>query len=88
MDTTRIKNALWGAFIADSIAMPAHWYYKRKYIKEGFEGGEITGYNDAPHPHPESFMVGGGYFPNIKKAKGLGRPFDILHQHLRFYNTN
>jgi len=88
MDTTRIKNALWGAFIADSIAMPAHWYYKREYIKEGFEGGKITGYNDAPHPHPESFMVGGGYFPNIEKANELGRPFDILHQHLRFFNTN
>lgn len=33
MDTSRIKNALWGAFIADSIAMPAHWYYRRKYIQ-------------------------------------------------------
>jgi len=29
MDATRMKNALWGAFIADSIAMPVHWYYYR-----------------------------------------------------------
>lgn len=87
MDTNRIKNALWGAFIADSIAMPVHWYYQRKYIKEGFEGG-IQGYEDAPHPHPEAFMVGNNYHPNIAKAQELGRPFDIAHEHVRFYNTN
>ncbi len=86
-DTQRLKNALWGIFISDALSMPTHWYYKREYIKEGFEGG-ITGYNDAPHPHPESFMVGGSYLPNIQKAKELNRPYDILHQHLRFYNTN
>lgn len=87
MDTTRLKNALWGAFIADSMAMPVHWYYRRKYIREGFEGG-ITKYEDAPHPHPESFMVGNNYHPNIAKAQELGRPFDIAHEHIRFYNTN
>ncbi len=87
MDTTRMKNALWGAFIADAMAMPVHWYYRRKYIREGFDGG-ITKYEDAPHPHPESFMVGNNYHPNITKAKELGRPFDIAHEHIRFYNTN
>jgi len=87
MDTSRLKNALWGAFIADAMAMPVHWYYRRKYIKEGFEGG-ITKYEDAPHPHPESFMVGNNYHPNIAKAKKLGRPFDIAHEHIRFYDTN
>jgi len=87
MDETRVKNALWGAFIADAMAMPVHWYYRRKYIKEGFEGG-ITKYEDASHPHPESFMVGNSYHPNIAKAKELGRPFDIAHQHIHFYDTN
>nr|WP_275755993.1 ADP-ribosylglycohydrolase family protein [Sulfurimonas sp. SAG-AH-194-C21] len=87
MDTLRLKNALWGAFISDTMSMPAHWYYKRKYIREGFDGA-IKGYNDAPHPHPESFMVGNMYHPNIKKAQELGRPFDIAHEHIRFYNTN
>lgn len=87
MNATRIKNALWGAFIADAMAMPVHWYYRRKYIKEEFDGG-ITKYEDAPHPHPESFMVGMGYHPNITKAKELGRPFDIVHKHLHFYDTN
>ncbi len=87
MDTTRMKNALWGAFIADAMAMPVHWYYQRKYIQEGFDGG-ITKYEDAPHPHPESFMVGNNYHPNITKSKELGRPFDIAHEHIRFYDTN
>ena len=86
-DENHLKSALWGIFIADAMAMPAHWYYKRDYIREGFEGG-IKGYNDAPHPHPESFMVGNSYKPNLQKAKELGLPFDILHQHIRFYKTN
>ena len=87
MNETRIKNALWGAFISDAMSMPVHWYYQRKYIREGFEGG-IQGYEDAPHPHPESFMVGMTYHPNIAKAKELGRPFDIVHKNIRFYDTN
>lgn len=85
-DSTKIKNALWGLFISDSLCMPAHWYYKRSYLKKEF--GKITGYNDAPHPHPESFMVGNTYTPDIKTAKKLNRPYDILHKHINFYNTS
>jgi hypothetical protein len=83
---TRIKNALWGLFISDSLCMPAHWHYKRKYLKKEF--GSISGYNDAPHPHPESFMVGNTYYPDIDMANKLNRPYDILHQHVKFYNTS
>lgn len=86
-DKKRLENALWGIFISDALSMPAHWYYKRSYIKEGFDGG-IKGYNDAPHPHPESFMVGNRYFPDITKAKSLNRNYDILHNHIRFYETS
>ena len=82
----RIENALWGLFISDALSMPAHWYYKLDYLKQDF--GRIEGYNDAPHPHPESFMVGNGYFPDIDKAKELHRPYDILHEHIPFYNTS
>ena len=81
----RIENALWGLFISDALCMPAHWYYKLDYLKKDF--GSITGYNDAPHPHPESFMVGNGYHPDVPKAKELGRSYDILHEHIRFYDT-
>ncbi|WP_345980861.1 ADP-ribosylglycohydrolase family protein [Sulfurimonas sp. HSL3-2] len=85
-DTLPIENALWGLFISDAICMPAHWYYDLDYLKKDF--GSITGYNDAPHPHPESFMVANPYFPDIENAKRLGRPYDILHEHIRFYNTS
>lgn len=81
----RVENALWGLFIADSLAMPAHWYYKLEYLKKEF--GVITGYNDAPHPHPESFMVGNAYHPNVEKAKQMKRPYDITGEHIRFYDT-
>lgn len=84
-DKTQVKNALWGLFISDSLCMPAHWYYNLKYLKRDF--GVIKGYNDAPHPHPESFMVGNTYSPDIKTANKLSRPYDILHKHIKFYDT-
>ncbi len=85
-DIQRIENALWGLFVSDAICMPAHWYYNLNYLKKDF--GSISGYNDAPHPHPESFMVGNPYFPDVENAKKLDRPYDILHRHVRFYNTS
>lgn len=66
--------------------MPAHWFYSLKNLKETFEGG-ITGYVEPPAIHPESFMVGMSYQPDVERAKELGRPYDILHEHARFYNT-
>jgi ADP-ribosyl-[dinitrogen reductase] hydrolase len=82
----RIKNALWGLFIGDALAMPAHWYYNVDNIKRDFDGG-VTGYVAPPNPHPESFMVGMAYRPDVENANKLGRPFDILHEHARFYQT-
>jgi ADP-ribosyl-[dinitrogen reductase] hydrolase len=83
----RLKNALWGLFIADALAMPAHWYYNLKNIAKALDGG-IRGYVDAPHPHLESFMVGMPYDPDVETAKRLGRAYDILHEHARFYRTS
>jgi ADP-ribosylglycohydrolase len=83
----RISNALWGLFIGDSLAMPVHWYYNRKNIDRDFDGG-VTGYESPRHPHPESFMVGMSYEPDVSRAKSLGRPYDILHDHARFYRTS
>ncbi len=82
----RIRNALWGLFIGDALAMPAHWYYRVENIQRDFNGG-VTGYVDPPHPHPEAFMVGMAYRPDVEKAHALDRAFDILHEHARFYNT-
>ena len=83
----RLRNALWGLFIGDALAMPAHWYYNIESIPKAF-GGKIRGYVDPPHPHEESFMVGMNYEPDVENAKRLGRPYDILHEHARFYRTS
>lgn len=82
----RIANALWGLFVADALAMPAHWFYTLETLYDTFNGG-LTGYVSPPHPHPESFMVGMDYKPDVARAKELGRPYDILHKHARFYDT-
>ena len=83
----RIKNALWGLFIGDALAMPAHWFYQLENIRSTFSGG-IEGYEAPPHPHPESFMVGMEYHPDVDSAKQLGRSYDLLHEHARFYKTS
>lgn len=82
----RIRNALWGAFIGDALAMPVHWFYSPQRIREQFPEG-IGGYEAPPHPHPDAFMLGMAYQPDVERAKALGRPFDILHGHARFYRT-
>ena len=83
----RLQNALFGLFIGDALAMPAHWYYNLDNIAKVFDGG-INGYVEPSHPHRESFMVGMAYNPDLENAKKLGRDFDILHEHARFYNTS
>ncbi len=83
----RIENALWGAFIGDALAMPVHWFYSPERIREQFPGG-IDRYFPAPHPHPDAFMLGMTYQPDLEKAEASGRPYDILHQHARFYRTS
>ena len=83
----RIENALWGLFAGDALAMPAHWFYSLDNIQETFSGG-VDRYLAAPHPHPESFMVGMSYHPDVAKATRLGRQYDILHEHARFYDTS
>ncbi|MFC1833015.1 ADP-ribosylglycohydrolase family protein, partial [Thermodesulfobacteriota bacterium] len=58
----RLQNSLWGLFIGDALAMPAHWYYRVENIRQIFDGG-IRNYSAPPHPHLESFMVGMAYHP-------------------------
>ncbi len=82
----RIEGALWGLFVADALAMPIHWYYDRKNILSDFPGG-VTRFEAPRHPHPEAFMIGMRYHPDVQTAQKLGRPYDILHEQARFYDT-
>jgi ADP-ribosylglycohydrolase len=83
----RIEGALWGLFVADALAMPIHWYYNRENIYKDFPRGVVE-FKAPPHPHPEAFMIGMSYKPDVKMAEKLGRNFDILHDHAGFYDTS
>ncbi len=83
----RARNALWGLFAGDALAMPVHWYYSLKNIRRDFDGG-VRRYEAPLHPHPEAFMVGMSYNPDVESAERLGRPYDILHNHSRFYDAS
>ena len=72
----RIEGAIWGLFVANSLAMPIHWYYNRKNITSDFPGG-VTQFEAPRHPHPEAFMIGMRYRPDVETAQKLGRPYDI-----------
>jgi ADP-ribosyl-[dinitrogen reductase] hydrolase len=63
----RIKGALWGMCIGDSLAMPVHWYYDVSKIKKDF--GEIKKY-EAPK---EEFK---GSIMNLSNTGGGGRGSD------------
>ncbi len=51
----RIRVALEGLFVGDSLAMPVHWYYNRRDIFQAFPGG-ISKLEAAPKFHPSSIM--------------------------------
>jgi len=83
----RLNGALWGLFVGDALAMPAHWVYTRTTLPRIFPDG-IRTYLDPPDPHPESFMFKMSYDPDLESAARLGRSFDILHHHARFLESN
>jgi len=63
----RVRGALWGMFIGDSIAMPVHWYYDRSRLRADF--GTITKYEAPKSSFPGSIM-------NLSNTGGGGRGSD------------
>ena len=51
----RVASALKTQFVADSLAMPVHWYYNPMDIERAFPGG-IQRFEAAPDFHPSSIM--------------------------------
>jgi ADP-ribosylglycohydrolase len=74
--TDRIKGALYGMFIADALAMPAHWYYNTGALKRDY--GEITDYQAPKNPHPDSILWRSSFTPPSSKA-------NILHDQARYW---
>merc|ERR1711994_957173 len=83
---SKIKAALYGMYIGDSLAMPVHWYYDTRRIRKDFGKAGIQKY-EAPVKHfPGSIM-------NLSNTGGGGRGSDkdsivgemILHGKKKFW---
>ena len=51
----RLRGTLWGLFVGDALAMPAHWYYDIAALQR--DCGTIRDYQ-APNAHHPSSMMG------------------------------
>lgn len=51
----RIRGALWGLFVGDSLAMPVHWYYDVAALRRDF--GVVRDYQAPKAHHPNSIMA-------------------------------
>ena len=50
----RLRGALWGMFVGDGLAMPAHWYYDIVTLQRDY--GTIRDYQAPKAYHPSSIM--------------------------------
>ena len=92
----RLRGALWGLFVGDALAMPAHWYYDVAALRRDY--GLIRDYQAPREHHPNSIMplastgragrgsqegeVVGGLI--LKGKKGYwGRPHTHYHRGMR-----
>jgi ADP-ribosylglycohydrolase len=51
----RLRDALWGIFVGDALAMPVHWYYDVAALQRDF--GTIRDYQAPKDFHPNSIMA-------------------------------
>lgn len=80
----KINGCIYGQFIGDSLAMPAHWYYDINQLKADF--GQIKGYEAPKENFPNSIL-------NLSNTDGPGRgPYTgdligevILHGKKKFW---
>jgi ADP-ribosylglycohydrolase len=72
----RLTGALFGAFIADALAMPVHWYYDTAALARDY--GWVTDFAKPRNPHPDSILWRSKYHPLRPDA-------DILHNQATFW---
>jgi len=72
----RCAGALYGMFIGDALAMPAHWYYDTHALLRDY--GVVKEYKTPKHPHPDSILWRSSYSP--KNTNG-----DILHEQKKYW---
>ena len=73
---SRLTGALFGACIADALAMPVHWYYDTAALARDY--GRVQDYVRPKNPHPDSILWRSRYRPVRPQA-------DILHNQARFW---
>jgi ADP-ribosyl-[dinitrogen reductase] hydrolase len=76
LDRTRIASSLKCMLVGDALAMPVHWYYSPKKLRE--EYGEVAGMVAPKSTHAESMIQGMSYKGSI----------DILHDKAIYYEGN
>lgn len=72
----RLTGALFGAFIADALAMPTHWYYDPAAMARDY--GWVEDFVQPRNPHPDSILWRSRYRPVRPEA-------DILHSQAKFW---
>ncbi len=72
----RVAGALFGFFIGDALAMPAHWYYNATALRKDY--GTISDYLRPRNPHPDSILWRSNYTVSDPR-------YDILHDQARFW---
>ncbi|MGK0187129.1 MAG: ADP-ribosyl-[dinitrogen reductase] hydrolase, partial [Verrucomicrobiales bacterium] len=50
----RVRGALLGLLIGDTLAMPVHWYYNRAALRSDY--GMVSDYVEPRSPHPDSIF--------------------------------
>lgn len=89
--SARIRGAMIGMHIGDSLAFPFHWYYSFDILKQHIEqyypsdgpGIPYTAVHpDLRHGHPDASK----YFANYKFADGQ-MPIDIVHEQKEAWQT-
>lgn len=72
----RAAGAIWGAFIADALAMPVHWYYDREALRRDY--GVVDRFTAPRNPHPDSILWRSSYTPPNERG-------DILHGQAQYW---
>jgi ADP-ribosylglycohydrolase len=73
---SRKRGCIYGLFIGDALAMPAHWYYDRLALHRDY--GQVRDYLTPRNPHPDSILWRSSYKPINKKG-------EILHDQAHYW---
>lgn len=72
----RPLGAISGAYIADALAMPVHWYYNVTALDQDY--GRINDFLPPRNPHPDSILWRSQHNPRGKAA-------EILHEQAQYW---